>query len=92
MIEDWENYIVGEYMYEHAQEIQQFTGVKDKTGKDIYEGDILKLGNNEKVVVYFKSAKFLGIRKNGTVSLTSFYWIYAEIIGNIYENPELLNN
>jgi len=68
-----------------------FTGLKDKNGKEIYERDVLTLANNENITVDFKSGKFIGIRKNGTISITSFYWIYSEIIGNIYENPELIS-
>lgn len=68
----------------------QFTGLTDKNGVEIYENDILQLANGEIVKASFKAGKFVGIRKNGEVSLSSFYWIYASIIGNLHENPELL--
>lgn len=91
MLKDWDNYKEGEYLYPNSQIQSDFTGLLDKKGKEIYEGDILKLSNKEIIEVSFKSGKYLGVRKNGTVSLSSFYWIYAEIIGNIYENPNLIN-
>jgi hypothetical protein len=57
----------------------------------IFEGDVLKLANNELVVVSFKSGGFVGVRKNGTISLNSKYWVNSEVIGNIHQNTELLN-
>lgn len=72
----------------------QFTGLLDKNGKEIYEGDILKaLGLSDfiSVVVWDDAqARFM----NKAICGGSFVGAYTpkltEIIGNIYENPELL--
>lgn len=81
---------------ENQATIMQFTGLHDKNGEEIYEGDIVQYKSNEvgtlntineKMEIFWneKEAKFdtssrtLGIDQYG-----------LEVIGNIYENPELL--
>jgi len=81
-------------------DIMQFTGLKDKNGKDIYEGDIIEMKH-----------AFKGRYHKGVVEMIDWRWTmrnffqgqldipnepfsegthYIEVIGNIYENPELL--
>jgi len=73
----------------------QYTESKDKNGKDIYEGDIIKFqigyykakrNQNVKDVVIFKDSCF----KTKKFQMPISALINAEIIGNIYENPELI--
>lgn len=83
--------------------IMQFTGLKDKNGKEIYEGDFLgtyegeELGweNHGKVIWWNESAKFFLADKDNYMSESELSeetqeWNDTEIIGNIYENPNLL--
>jgi hypothetical protein len=79
-------------------EIMQFTGLFDKNGKEIYEGDILRYvgkSNNSKIYnplppVKFKNGRFMVKVQNGNnyLGTPSFSKVH-EIIGNIYENPDL---
>jgi len=84
---DLEHY---QYSKVKPETIGQMTEFKDKHGKVIYEGDILKLSNTEKVCVSFENGSFVGIRKNKTISHSERYWKHSEILGNIHQNPELL--
>lgn len=100
-----------EYQYfirdEHLQDaavdeetIGQYTGLHDKNGKEIYEGDIVKLDNSIIGKVIFDN-EYLGyfIYANEENSIEEFengeqplydYQNLIEIIGNITDNPELL--
>ena len=70
-------------------ELMQFTGLKDKNGKEIYEGDIFKKSNYFYQVVFEDGMFGVWTKNYGWKVLTKFKFI--EVIGNIYENPELLN-
>ena len=79
-----------------ALEVMQFTGMLDCNGKEIYEGDILKYIFSERLKETMEKYEFQK-KQFGVVEYkgTGFIWIKSkpekqEIIGNIYENPELL--
>ena len=72
--------------YNDEFELMQFTGLKDKTGKEIYEGDKLVWNKKRGVNVIFLN----GCWKAGGFCLADFNKQKLEVIGNIYEEKELL--
>lgn len=86
-------YLCAECDFKYAT-LLQYTGLKDKKGKEIYEGDIcINVTADSKFgVVYFEDGMFIFRADNGDfihhyISTISNNCV---IIGNIYENPELL--
>ncbi len=71
----------------------QFTGLKDKNEKNIFEGDILKFsGHVFTRETEIKEVKFTdGCFGVGFLPLFNLYQNNMEVIGNIYQNPELLS-
>ena len=75
--------------------LMQYTGLKDKNGVEIYEGDIIKYDFNElNYRIEFLNAEFIARRFYENIENlypTEFdYGKECEVIGNIYENKELL--
>lgn len=69
----------------------EFTGLKDKNGVEIFEGDILKFSDWKPKEVVYLDKDFAGFSLKGTdLWLMQYDMDKAEIIGNIYKNPELL--
>lgn len=70
--------------------VGQFTGLHDKNGKEIYEGDIVDSHLQGVSKVLYDSGQYTVESKNYSTALTYRIAIHAVIIGNIHDNPELL--
>lgn len=79
---------------EDDYKLMQYTGVKDKNGKEIYEGDIVqiyytehdKFGSGKYTVMYTEDAEWA----LDDYYLLSVKYRYCKVIGNVYENKDLL--
>ena len=88
---------IGGYYYtfgvdrEEGYTLMQYTGLKDRNGVEIYEGDVVTNNNHTWEITWKEGCVYLqNTKDNGE------WWIgtenqHCEIIGNIYENPELIN-
>ena len=85
---------VDTYMTITPERVYQCTGLKDKNGKLIYEGDILQCNRMPTKVLceWFKDGFWVNYFINGAKRELRNMHNWYEVIGNIYENPELLED
>lgn len=101
---DGEVYLISDvtdfYAYEEFK-LMQSTGLRDKNGKEIFESDIVKYKSGcntyTEEVAYDKDFAGFGVRYANTDIIFTFWGlaedidlVSLEVVGNIYENPELL--
>jgi uncharacterized phage protein (TIGR01671 family) len=90
----------GGYNYLNSTEciLMQFTGLKDKNGKEIYFGDLMKQERSDIIyeVVWYKSAWAIKHKTKNAIWHQEFCngvrLKFYEVIGNIHENPELIKD
>ena len=96
-----EDSVAGDWIVNNDLHLMQSTGLKDKNGKEIFEGDVVRqvrtqpTTENETITGVVTMIEGTWLIMNDCEQLASKLWSETdenEIIGNIYENPELLED
>jgi len=83
--DNFENFEDDEYY------LMQYTGLKDKNGKSIFEGDVIRLEDVQAIITFDDGAfQMITSKHQGRSQAIQNRTKRFEIIGNIYENPNLL--
>lgn len=83
----------------HITELMQYTGLKDKNGTEIYEGDIVSYSDGEESFMAVVEWDYWSWYLKGVTPVDNFSFddiadkekAECVVTGNVYENPELLN-
>ena len=75
--------------------VGQYTGLKDKNGMKIFEGDIIPYYEDDSINLIVEWSNdylgyFVGLGLGETIEQPLFDFLYPEVIGNIHDNPELI--
>lgn len=86
--------LMNDYITAYPDEIElmQSTGLKDKNGKEIFEGDVVKCNGLLGTIESFKAMWICSFMKYNNYQKVGFFAQEIEVVGNIYENPELLED
>ena len=84
---------IGQLYDVYESTVGQFTGLTDKNGKKIFEGDIIRVGGDT-YACYWDNGNVEFIVSNPRESFGLAYAAYPcmEVIGNIHDNPKLLED
>lgn len=77
-------------MHDDTCVVQQYIGCKDMNGKEIFEGDILETDENGWIAVVVYSNGMFCCEDPGGGFSSYVNWSACQVIGNVYENPELV--
>ena len=77
--------------YPYVCRLMQYVGCEDKNNKEIYEGDIVKTKEHIGQIIYSKGMFFIDVKRDFYLPIYNVSE-FMEVIGNIYENPELLES
>lgn len=93
-----EDSVAGEWIVNNDIHLMQSTGLVDKEGTEVFEGDILhhQIQTEYTFIVKYDKDKGRwygdGLSRTYRIDITKEFLPYYKVIGNIYENPELLED